>query len=312
VAWVAHHVDLRQAGRELGRAPPWLFVVPALLLCLNSLLHALRIRVLLQGAAAPPPLLAILAAMFKAAFVGVVLPSGGAEVAKIAFLARRTGRAEASLVAVVVARLLELVPWGLLLVWGLAWGLWSFSRPAGLAAAVFAPVFFLIVGGSALAAAKGGHLLDRAPAGLRRLWGRLPLRLREPADRASAAFVQVGSRPRALLLALLLTVPFSLLNCFVFWLILHSYGLRVPYGDVLAVVPAADTLVSLPVTINGVGVREGLYAHLLAPWGASPALGVAVALTRWTGELGRAAIGGLVFVFQGGGPGATPTPDPPP
>lgn len=61
-------------------------------------------------------------------------------------------------------------------------------------------------------------------------------------------------------------------------------------------------------TISGVGVREGVMARALAPYGAAPTLAVAIALTRWTGELGRAALGGvLLWVDRGAGRGPPPT-----
>jgi hypothetical protein len=53
----------------------------------------------------------------------------------------------------------------------------------------------------------------------------------------------------------------------------------------------------LPVTLSGVGVREGVFVHALARFGATEELAVAIALTRWTGELGRAAVGGLMALW---------------
>lgn len=299
VAWVLSLVDLRDAGAVLASAPPWVYVLPPGLLVLNSAVHALRVRVLLQAAGITVPLCGVVAAMLQAAFVGQVLPRGGAEVAKIGFLTRLTGSAEASLAAILVARLLELIPWTLLLLWGLAWGLWAHDPVVGAAAAVFACAFSVVLATSLILVRGGDRLVGALPLTLRTLARRLPARLHRLARRLRAAFVQVGGdRPR-LWWAGLLTVPFSLINCLVVWLIMRAHALPVGYLDALAVIPAVDTLIALPITIGGVGVREGLFVGLLAPWGATEAVAVAVALTRWSAELGRAAVGGVLFVVGG-------------
>jgi hypothetical protein len=51
-----------------------------------------------------------------------------------------------------------------------------------------------------------------------------------------------------------------------------------------------------------------VFVHALARFGATEELAVAIALTRWTGELGRAAVGGLLAL---GGLILRPPEDPP-
>ena len=67
---------------------------------------------------------------------------------------------------------------------------------------------------------------------------------------------------------------------------------------VLALVPAADVLIWLPISIGGVGVRESAFAMALGPWGVPVASAVAIAITRWTGELARGAIGCMLWVLK--------------
>jgi uncharacterized membrane protein YbhN (UPF0104 family) len=99
----------------------------------------------------------------------------------------------------------------------------------------------------------------------------------------------------------LLAFPFALINGLVVWIVLVAYGIDMSYAEVLAVIPAADTLISLPITVSGLGVREGIFVYVLAPWGADEAVAVAAGFTRWTGELGRALAGGLLLVVGAGG-----------
>jgi glycosyltransferase 2 family protein len=293
LAWVLSRVDLAEARAQLAGLPAWAWLAPTVIYTLNSGLHGLRVRVLMAALGPAPSAAAMWALMLRSAFAGAFLPSGGAELAKVGLLARASGSTEAALASILMARLLELVPWTLLLLWGLRWGIGAHDPVVGLAALVFALAFGAVLLGSLLLARHGLP----PPALLRRL----PAPLEALARRTHRALGLLSHAPRALLASLLLSLPFSLLNCLTAWLVMRAHGLPVGYLDTLAIIPAVDTLISLPISINGVGVREGLMVGLLAPWGAGEAVAVAVAWTRWTGELGRATLGGLLVLVGGAG-----------
>jgi len=300
VGWVASRVDLRAAVDVLADAPVWLYWVPGCLLIGNTGVHALRVRVLLGAGGVDAPLMTIVGAMLRANFVGLLLPTGGAELAKIGFIARVTGAAEPAAAAILVARLLELIPWTLLLWWGLWWGLWAHAAVLGAAATAFSIAFCAVLA-TAIFLARAAPNSLKAPPRVEWFVARLPPSLQRLLRRLARSLAQVGAdRPR-LFLAALLTLPFALINCLVVWLILVGHHTGIAYTDVLAVIPAADAVIALPITIDGVGVRESLFVSALAPFGATRSVAVAVALTRFFGELLRAAVGGLIFIFAGSG-----------
>lgn len=296
LAWVASTVDLRQAARALAAAPPWVFLAPAGLLLLNSGIHALRLRVLLRAAGVRAPLSGTWAALVRASALGLALPTGGAEVAKAALVGRLCGAPAPAVAAILVARLLELVPWTLLLWWGLAWGLWAHDRLVAWAALAFSVGFSAVLAGSALLARRDPRPW---PPLARAFARRLPPGLQAFGGRLRQALALLGHDRGALLRSGLLTVPFSLVNCLVAWLILRGHGVAASYLDAMAVIPAVDTLIALPITIGGVGVREGLMVGLLAPWGVDEARAVAIGLSRWAAELGRAGVGALLLLVGG-------------
>lgn len=298
LVWLSRQVDLRLAGQALAQAPLWALLVPAGLLLLNSGVHALRVGVLLRAAGAPAPLAGTWVALVQGSAMGMVLPSGGAEVAKAALVGRLCGAPAAAVAAILVARVLELVPWTLLLWWGLAWGLWAHDRLVAGAALLFSLAFSVVLLLSALLVRRADR---RGPALVLAVAARLPAPLRGFAGRLRQAMSLLGHDRGALLRAGLLTLPFSLLNCLVAWTVLRGHGVSVSYLDALAVIPAVDTLISLPVTIGGLGLREGLMVGLLAPWGVDEARAVAVGLSRWAAELGRAAVGALLLLAGAGG-----------
>ena len=287
VAWVGSRVEPGEALQHLRAAPAWAWLVPIGLMLINAWLHAVRVQILLAASGVTARQSAILGAILRAGFVGLVLPTGGSEVAKVAWLTRVTGNSEASITALAGVRVLELLPWSGLLIFGLSRGLLRTDPLIGASALFFTVAFLGVVTVIVLGVRVSPDIARRIPG-----------RPGAFAVRCSAALSRIKDRPRHILAALLLAIPFALINGLSIFVALRGHGIGLSYVEVLALFPAADTLISLPVTISGVGLREGVFAHALAPWGVSESLAVAASLTRWSGELGRAAVGGVLFVIR--------------
>lgn len=63
------------------------------------------------------------------------------------------------------------------------------------------------------------------------------------------------------------------------------------------VVPAASVAAMLPVSLNGLGVREGVFVALLAAIGAPANLAASCALLALIVSTAFSAIGGVVYPF---------------
>lgn len=279
VAWVSTKIEVEDAVAAFRAAPAWVFAVPPVLMVGNAALHALRLKLLLGALGDELSLGQSLAALLKSSFLGLVLPTGGGEVAKVGFLARHSSVDRAA-VALTASRMQDLLPWAGFLVYGLAWGLLAHDRILGLAAAVFASAFLLVP----LSAWWFASRPMQAP------WGWLE----EPVQ----AIRVLRGQTRTLAMTGLLALPFAFVNAACAWIVIEANGVSMSLPDALALIPAADTLISLPITIAGVGVREGVFVRLLGPYGALEATAVAVGLIRWLGELTRAALGGILFLLQ--------------
>lgn len=279
LAFVFSRVDPGDAADALAEAPWWAFVVPSVLLLVNSGVHAFRIRVLLPE---PRPRFApVLRSVLLGNFFGLFLPSGGGEAAKVVALGRSIGNFEVAVAALALSRVLELVPWGLLCLWG---GL--VILPGRL------PEYVPLALGTA-----GGFLfvLLLFPV-VARVGRHVPL----PAFVADRILrvLQFRTSRRAILTCLVATAPFALINCFVVWAILRAYGVALSYPTVLGLIPTLDVIIALPITVSGIGVREVVFVHGLGAWDVAPAVAIAASLTRWTGELFRSGLGGLLFLFH--------------
>jgi uncharacterized membrane protein YbhN (UPF0104 family) len=78
----------------------------------------------------------------------------------------------------------------------------------------------------------------------------------------------------------------------VFVRLLH--GAAPPFTSMFAVVTTASVLSNIPVSLNGLGLREQLHAALLAPLGVSQEVAVAISLLLF-GHLLVASLIGLAF-----------------
>jgi glycosyltransferase 2 family protein len=99
-------------------------------------------------------------------------------------------------------------------------------------------------------------------------------------------------------------VPCALINRVVAWVSLVGFGAQLDLREVTILLPAAGVIIWMPVSIGGLGVREGIFVHLLSPRGLAAGAGAAVGLTRWTGELQRAILGGLLLILGNNAPQA--------
>ena len=270
----------------LRSAPAWVYVGVVALMLLNSLIYVLRLTAL-----AAAPLWATLRGVLLGNFVGLVLPTGGAEAVRVVALAPLFGGADRTLGLITASRVLELVTWAGLVAWAavavLPGRLPELLPLAGVTVLGFACIVAAVM--------VGGPRLSRLGARtgfVGRVQGFL--------TRAAATLAELPRR--RLLASWLWTLPFAAVNCGAVWLAAFAHDVALSYPESLGLIPTLDVIIVLPLTIDGVGVRESLFVHGLAPFGATEATALAVALTRWFGQLSRSAAGGVFWLAGRLGP----------
>jgi uncharacterized membrane protein YbhN (UPF0104 family) len=76
-----------------------------------------------------------------------------------------------------------------------------------------------------------------------------------------------------------------------------ALGLNLPAEAYCIAVPLVGLMTALPISLNGVGVREGGLVWILATYGLSDALGVALGLLWFSVTVATGLIGGLVYLL---------------
>jgi len=228
------------------------------------------------------------AVFFAGLFSNLFLPGGaGGDVVKIGLLATRGRDVGRVAVSVVMDRLAGsvsmIVLGGMLMTWQWEW-LSKSSVVAGLVHSIAAYLLVLacLVGLSVFFSAGG-------------IVSKLPLKWpgRKRLLELSGVYFQCAVQWPRTLLALALSLTMLFLFFVTYFCSSLAYGINLPMGEFLAVMPTVDIISGLPVSLGGVGVRENLFALLLGDLAAVPGP-VAVSVS----------LGGYLMTSLWGVPGA--------
>jgi hypothetical protein len=95
-----------------------------------------------------------------------------------------------------------------------------------------------------------------------------------------------------------LSVLVQLTNVVVVWLVGQGLGAEAPAAYYLTFVPVVALMTMLPVSVSGMGVREGLTVLLLAPVGVPEGTAFSLAFL-WFLVQAATSLGGIVFYIGG-------------
>ncbi len=140
------------------------------------------------------------------------------------------------------------------------------------------------------------------PRVIRWVWTRRPsLPARDLALRSADAFALLGRRPA--ILAVTLGMSLAIQSLFI-WLSARlglAVGVDIPLAAWFFAWPLAKVVAVLPISLNGLGVRESSLAALLLPFGADAAQVVASGLVWQAVMFCAGMIGALVLAVSGTG-----------
>ncbi len=170
------------------------------------------------------------------------------------------------------------------------------AHPRTIVLAVVVFGMFVVAGGILLISLRGG--VTQFLPGAREWLRRLPRA--QTLERGLAACRALGRAQGLLWRALGVSVVLTLVCILQLLTLVWGYGLRVPLLPVALIIPSVICLSALPVTPNGLGVRDNLYLYLLSlpEVGVSPNTAVAISLVAYAGSLVWSALGGGIYVLR--------------
>ncbi len=229
-------------------------------------------------------------------FNSLLLGSAGGDVMKAYYAARETHHKKAEAVmTVVIDRLIGLLATLLFAALLMAPNrelLSTHYRLAAVSSFVLSALVVVIV--VTILSLWGG--LGRVWPSLRGWLGRLPKAAM--IERSLEATRVYGRKPLVLASSLALSMLLNSACALQIWALAMGLGIEVELGRLFLIVPVVIFLSSIPITPNGLGVRENLYVWMLAvpEIGVSPAGALTLSLLAFGGSLLWSLVGGLVYV----------------
>jgi uncharacterized membrane protein YbhN (UPF0104 family) len=139
----------------------------------------------------------------------------------------------------------------------------------------------------------GAACLGLAATPLLQRWPRLSETRREQLK----MFVELMRSPRMFIESTTMSILVQVAGVMILWCLGEALGLNVPVAYYCVLGPLVSLLMLLPISVNGMGVREGATVLLLAPVGVDSATALSLAFLWFMAGVAVSAMGGVVYLF---------------
>jgi len=308
LAVILASIDLKHTGSLLLSAQPGWLLLALAVIALERLVMAYKWQVLLAARQLRVPLLRMLKICYLSNFLGAFLPSSlGVDALRSFSLYRYGTRLSDSVSSVLVDKLLALTAALLAPVLVVLWMPGSVPEPMiravvlGVAGCFAAGL--LLVGNRRLVLALLEWLQGRLQ---RALWTRLWVR----AQGLYANFHGYTAHRSTLAYVFALSLVFQALRVLGVYAIGLSLGLAPGIFTYFVFVPMIILLTMLPISVGGIGVREGAFVYFFTGAGVPAAEAVALALLLYLVSMVSVLPGAVIYLREGlasrPGPPVTP------
>lgn len=292
--WLFHDPDRREAMWEALKTADWRWLILAMVAAgFCELFGIIRWQLFLRMLHVEVPLGELTRLFFIGAFFNQFLPgTTGGDVVRVIYLMRdHPEHKTAGFLSVAIDRLLAvlvLVAMGLGFAWSRsAWFAQSFA--VGNAMKIFAIVLFVM----------GVGLIASFLLTSRHLVGRLPERfpMREKIIKLSTLWQLCIENRREALWGAIYTVPMLIAYFAAFYFAALAFTTKISFLDMTSIMPLVTAISSLPISLNGIGVREALFEQLLLELcGVAKGTGLLISITGMFVYLAWGIPGGLFYL----------------
>lgn len=293
--WLISRVGLDEVVETLSNIHWGWYALAFLLFQLNVVIRAYRWYVLLRALNDEPRFSYLVYLYYIGFFANNFIPSGfGGDLIKVVSLRQSHGRGAEALSSVLMERVTGLVGSSLIALVALLWNLAAHAMTLDLPWVLWVLIVVTAVGiPLAFFVARWSNPI-RA---LNRLYPKAP---GLPFYNKFENLVNTINRypMRALASSLLISLPFTLNLILVQVTIAWALGVHLPFRIFALFVPIIAIINLLPITFNGLGLREGIYTFLFVPVGVPPATAVSMSLAFYFLRFSAGLLGGLMYAFR--------------
>lgn len=286
-------IDWRGSLELAESARPALMVVAILLLLAERILSVVKWLLLLRIKGAAITFWRLLVINFIGGFWGLVLPSSvSADIVRGYYLSKSTANVSLAVTSMLLDRLmgaLSLIFLGCISA-GMVGDTFGLSHARGIAAAVAATcaLFIALLFHNGFIHWVNTCIIQRVAAG----------KIAGIARQWLAACFEYRQYPATLFASFLLTLFVQMMRVLVFYVVALSFGVAVSAIYYFIFVPLIMLLIMLPVSINGIGIREGSFVAFFKLLGvpSSEAFIISFAVSVLTTLI--TAFGGIIYMFD--------------
>jgi glycosyltransferase 2 family protein len=288
LSWLGLRTDWAQVGKVFLHLRLELWFTALGLLLLTQVASAARWRLFAGLLGFQSPVGQFIRLYFVGMFFNLLLPTSiGGDVVRAWYLDGGSGRRLPAFLSVFVDRLS-----GLLILLALACVadlLCPLALPPWIGASVWASA----------ASAVAGLVLVPTLSRCMNVSGRgnRPSSLSVLALALSQSLTLLFGRARLLLYTTVLSLLVQGVNVMIFWLLGRAIDALIPASYCAIVVPMVTLLTLLPVSLNGMGVREGGMVLFLAPLGISSATALSLALLWFSVSVAASLFGAALYLL---------------
>jgi uncharacterized protein (TIRG00374 family) len=272
----------------------------------GKVLTGYRWQVLLAAQGIHIPLKTLIASVFVGQFFNSFLPTTvGGDAMRVYDTAAHSQETGKSIMSVFADRLIgvfalaSLALLGLLVAWSSGEEVGFFFTPV-LAVFLVCALGIVLVFNSGLAA-----WFEKAMRSLR---------LGNFADRVMRvnwSVHELRDKPGVLLLAFLISIALQINVVLFYYFIGVSLAMGVSLLYFFIIVPVALVVLLVPVSINGIGIREGIFVFLLTALNVAASEAIALSWLSFGLSLTQGVLGGIIFAFRGANLSLRSSPQPP-
>lgn len=292
LVYLFYKADLRQFSRTLYAAQPLYILATGLLYMVCQYLSSYRWQVLLRAHNVSVSVNRLFSFYLVGMFFNNFLPTSvGGDVVKGYDLYRLSGKGKESITTIFLERYTGLAAIILIGLIALIIGYPYFQDP----------VVSILLIGTAVGFIAGTLMV--ANRYVKILCLKMTRRLHIPkVGRAISGVYETFGRYKnhkgIFLYSIWVSFGVQILNILVYILLAHALGIAIPWGYFFLFFPIVTVSTMLPLSFNGIGMREGMMVYLFSRIGVPPAQALGLSLTWFFIVICISLLGGLIFTIR--------------
>jgi hypothetical protein len=278
---------------SLRSAIPFWLLLSFITLIIGKILTSYRWQVLLKAQGIEIPLRFLIASVFVGQFFNSFLPTTvGGDAMRAYDTAAQSKESTKSVMSVFADRLIGVFALALLALLALLVGYISGQDVSFYVIPVLLVFFLCSLGMLLIFNDRLVVILDRVLRSIR--LSKLAAKL----DDAYQSIHILKDEPRVLLIALLVSILLQINVILFYYFIGVSLDLGVSFLYFSMIVPVALVVLLVPFSINGIGIREGIFVYLLTELGVHTKDAIALSWISFGLMLTQGIIGGIIFALR--------------